>query len=65
MDIPGFFGWLFNDRMGVVSLLVIILVGFLIAAIVLEKKTRRDYDRYDDVDDDSESGWSFFEDDNN
>ena len=64
MDIPGLFAWLFSDRMGVVALLVIILLGFLIAAIALEKKTRSDFDRYDDEDEDSESGWSFFDDNN-
>lgn len=64
MDIAGFFTWLFGTRPGVITLLVVCLVGFLIAAIILERKTRRDYDKYDDGDEDAESGWSFFEDDN-
>lgn len=63
MDIAALFTWLFSDRMGVITLLVVALLGFLIAAVVLEKKTRKEYDRYDD-EDDSESGWSFFDDDN-
>ena len=64
MNVSSLFTWLFSDRMGVVALLMVILLGFLIAAIVLEKKTRRDFDRYDGEDEDSESGWSFFDDDN-
>lgn len=64
MDIVGIFTWLFTAREGVICLLVIGLVGFLIAAIILERKTRRDYDKYDDGDEDAESGWSFFDDDN-
>lgn len=64
MDIAGLLSWLFSDRMGVICLLVIFLIGFLIAAIILERKTRRDYDKYDDGDEDAESGWSFFDDDN-
>lgn len=63
MDVAGFFGWLFGTKTGVVCLLAVGLIGFLIAAIILERKTRRDYDQYDD--DDSEDGWSDFDDDNN
>lgn len=48
----------------IVAMLGVCLVGFLIAAIILERKTRRDYDKYDNGDEDSESGWSFFDDDN-
>ncbi len=55
MDIAGFFGWLFGTRTGVLCLLGGALVGFLIAAIVLERKTREEYD---------EDGWSFFDSDN-
>lgn len=62
MDIGGLFDWLFGTKTGVICLLGIALLGFLIAAIVLERKTRHDYDQYDDGDD--ESGWSFFDDDN-
>lgn len=63
MDIGGFFGWLFGTRTGVLCLLGAALVGFLIAAVVLERKTRAQYDQYDDSGD-SEDGWSFFDDDN-
>ncbi|WP_307975170.1 DUF6724 family protein [uncultured Parolsenella sp.] len=63
MDFSGILSWLFSSREGVLVLLGVILVGFLIAAIVLEHKTRKDFDQYDDEDDD-ESGWSFFDDDN-
>lgn len=65
MDISGTISWLFSTRDGVIALLVIALVGFLIAAIIMEKKTRKDFDKYDDEDTDSESGWSIFDDDNN
>lgn len=64
MDIAGLFNWLFGTREGVLVMLGVCLVGFLIAAIILERKTRRDYDKYDNGDEDSESGWSFFDDDN-
>lgn len=55
--------WLFGTRAGVLVLIGIILVGFLIAAIILEHKTRETYDQYEDEEDD-EDGWSFFDDDN-
>lgn len=60
MDIAGFFGWLFGTRTGVLCLLGGALVGFLIAAIVLERKTREEYDEAED----DEDGWSFFDSDN-
>ena len=63
MDVASFFNWLFGTRAGVLVLLVACLLGFLVAAIVLERKTRREYDRYDDSED-SEDGWSLFDDDN-
>lgn len=63
MDFSGILSWLFSSREGVLVLLGVILVGFLIAAIILERKMRKDFDQYDDEDDD-ESGWSFFDDDN-
>ena len=63
MDIAGIFSWLFSSREGVLVLLGVILVGFLVAAIVLERKARKDFDQYDD-EDDYESGWSLFDDDN-
>ena len=61
--IASFVDWLFGTRAGVLALIGIILVGFLIAAIILEHKTRETYDQYEDEEDD-ESGWSFFDDDN-
>lgn len=63
MGIAGLFTWLFNTRAGVICLLVVALLGFLVAAIVLERKTRQEFDQYDE-DDDSEDGWSLFDDDN-
>lgn len=63
MGIAGVFGWLFGTRTGVVCLLGIGILGFLIAAVVLERKTRHDYDQYED-EGDAEDGWSFFDDDN-
>lgn len=63
MDVAGFFGWLFGTREGVICLLGTGLLGFLIAAIALERKTRRDYDQYDEGGD--EDGWSVFDEDNN
>lgn len=63
VDIAGIFTWLFSSREGVFVLLGVILVGFLIAALLLERKTRKDFDCYDDETDD-ESGWSLFDDDN-
>lgn len=64
MNIGAILSWLFGTREGVITMLAICLVGFLIAAIILERKTRRDYDKYDDGDEDAKSGWSFFDDDN-
>ena len=61
--IASFVDWLFSTRAGVLALIGIILVGFLIAAIILEHKTRETYDQYEDEEDD-ENGWSFFDDDN-
>lgn len=64
MNIAGLFTWLFSTREGVICMLAIFLIGFLIAAVLLERKTRRDFDKYDDGDEDAASGWSFFDDDN-
>ena len=61
--IASFVDWLFGTRAGVLALIGIILVAFLIAAIILEHKTRETYDQYEEEEDD-ESGWSFFDDDN-
>ena len=67
-----FVNWLFNTRQGVIALVLGGVLLFLIIAIVLERKTRaiyknhekspEDWDLFDD--DDSESGWSDFDDDN-
>jgi hypothetical protein len=67
-----FVNWLFNTRQGVIALVLGGILLFLIIAIVLERKTRaiyknhekspEDWDLFDD--DDSESGWSDFDDDN-
>lgn len=67
-----FVNWLFNTRQGVIALVLGGILLFLIIAIVLERKTQaiyknhekspEDWDLFDD--DDSESGWSDFDDDN-
>lgn len=67
-----FVNWLFNTRQGVIALVLGGILLFLIIAFVLERKTRaiyknhekspEDWDLFDD--DDSESGWSDFDDDN-
>lgn len=68
-----FFFWLFNDRVGVICLLLGGLAFFFIIAWLLESKTRKRYFNHDrskddwtlfDDDGDSESGWSEFEEDN-
>ena len=65
-----FFTWLFNDRMGVVALILGGIVLFLIIAFVLERRTRKQYFNHEkspddwDLFDDDESGWSEFDDDN-
>ena len=67
-----FFGWLFGTRQGVLALIVGGIVLFLIIAFVLERRTRKTYynhekgpDDWSLFDDDSESGWSEFDGDNN
>ena len=68
--VTDFFIWLFNDRMGVVTLIVGGILLFLVIAFVLERRTRKQYHNHaksaDDWDffDDDESGWSEFDDDN-
>jgi hypothetical protein len=67
-----FVNWLFNTRQGVIALVLGGILLFLIIAFVLERRTRaiyknhekspEDWDLFDD--DDSESGWSDFDDDN-
>lgn len=65
-----FFTWLFNDRMGVITLILSGIVLFLIIAFILERRTRKQFYNHakseDDWDffDDDESGWSDFDDDN-
>ncbi|MBS6417933.1 DUF6724 family protein [Olsenella uli] len=70
--IGNFFGWLFGTRAGVGALVLGGIVVFVVIAFVLERRTRRryrnhrktdgDWDLFDDEDD--ESGWSEFEEDN-
>ena len=72
-QIGTFFDWLFYKPAGVLCLIVGGIIFFLIVSVVLERKTRKlyknhekspeDWDLFDD--DDDESGWSSFEDDNN
>ena len=66
-----FFTWLFNDRMGVIALILGGIVLFLIIAFILERRTRKQYynhekseDDWSLFDEDDESGWSAFDDDN-
>lgn len=67
-----FVNWLFNTRQGVIALVLGGILLFLIIAIVLERKTRAIYKNHEKSpenwdlfdDDDSESGWSDFDDDN-
>ena len=71
--ISEFFDWLFNTRPGVGALIGGGVVIVLIIAFILERGTRKqffnhkksadDWDLFDD-ENDSESGWSDFEDDN-
>jgi hypothetical protein len=70
--LSSFFGWLFGTRQGVLALIVGGIVLFLIIAFVLERRTRKTYynhekgpDDWSLFDDDSESGWSEFDGDNN
>lgn len=69
--ISDFFTWLFNDRTGVICLVIGGIIICLIVSFVLERKTRKMYfnhekseDDWDLFDDDDESGWSEFEEDN-
>ena len=66
-----FVDWLFGTTTGVIALVLGGILLFLIIAFVLERKTRKIYrnhekspDDWDLFDDDSESGWSDFEEDN-
>ena len=67
-----FVNWLFNTKPGVIALVVGGILLFFVIAFVLERRTRQmyrnheksedDWDLFDD--DDDESGWSEFDDDN-
>ena len=66
-----FFAWLFGSRQGVIWLVAGAVVLFGIVAFILERRTRKTYynhekgpDDWNLFDDDSESGWSDFSDDN-
>lgn len=50
LDILGLITWLFSTRDGVVWLLGIGVLGFLIAAIILERKTRQSYQDFEEED---------------
>lgn len=68
--IVGVFGWLFQTRTGVLSLLGGGIVLFFIISAVLEVRTRARYKNHEKSPDDwdffdDESGWSDFEGDNN
>ena len=67
-----FVSWLFGTRTGVLALLGGGIVLFLIIALVLERRTRaiyKNHERSEDdwnlFEDDDESGWSDFDNDNN
>ena len=67
-----FVNWLFTTKPGVIALVVGGILLFFVIAFVLERRTRQmyrnheksedDWDLFDD--DDDESGWSEFDDDN-
>ena len=69
--INSFIGWLFGDKTGVLFLVLGGIVLFLIISFVLERKTRKLYfnhkktgSDWDLFNEDSEDGWSEFEEDN-
>ena len=66
-----FFNWLFTDRTGVVCLVIGGMLICLLISFILERRTREQYynhekseDDWDLFDDDDESGWSDFDEDN-
>lgn len=68
--IAGVFAWLFQTRVGVLSLLGGGIVLFFIISAVLEVRTRARYKNHEKSPDDwdlfdDEDGWSDFEGDNN
>lgn len=74
--VSNFFNWLFNTRPGVLALIGGGIVVALIVALILEHRTRQlyknhkksadDWSLFDDDEDenDSETGWSAFDEDN-
>ena len=54
--IGDFFTWLFNDRMGVICLILGGIVLCLIIALLMERKTKRRYFNHEKSEDD----WSLF-----
>ena len=70
-SISDFFTWLFSDRTGVICLVVAGIVVCLIISFVLERKMRKQFHNHEKsegdwnlFDDDDESGWSEFDEDN-
>jgi hypothetical protein len=70
-SISDFFTWLFSDRTGVICLVVTGIVVCLIISFVLERKMRKQFYNHEKsegdwnlFDDDDESGWSEFDEDN-
>ena len=69
--INSFIGWLFGDKTGVLFLVLGGILLFLVISFVLERKTQKMYfnnkktdEDWDLFGDDSEEGWSDFEEDN-
>ena len=70
-QIGQFFSFLFDTRTGVLCLIIGGIVFFFIVSCILERRIRKQYknhekgpDDWDLFDDDDESGWSDFEEDN-
>lgn len=57
--IVAFFHWLFNDRMGVLALMVGGVLLFLLIAFLLEKRMRRDFYNHKRT----ENDWDLFDSD--
>lgn len=57
------FSWLFSTRQGVLALVIGCAVIAFIVSIVLERGTGKQYYNHEPEEDD-ESGWSLFDDDN-
>ena len=56
--IGDFFAWLFSDRMGVICLILGGIVLCLIIALLMERKTKRQYFNHEK----SEGDWDLFDD---